>query len=120
LSTVVSVTVQQNFRIAQGSRFRYTLTVLSDGLPVDLTGWSARMQIRPTLDSDEVLGDYTTENGMLIVGDGTVAIRIPSSETEDYEWESGVYDLEIVTPAPDSDAIRILQGWVACTPQVTR
>lgn len=110
-----------NLRIDQGSRFHLTFRVLDNGSPADLTGYTARMQIRPSVSDATVLAEYTTANNMLVIntGDSTVTIAVPSSETEAYTgWVTGVYDLEIVSST--NDAIRISEGWVKVTPQVTR
>jgi hypothetical protein len=104
----------------QGSRFRFNLQVTENGSVLNLTGYTARMQIRASVSDATVLAEYTTTNGMLVIdgAQGIVQIRVPSSETEDYTWESGVYDLEVVDGS--NDAIRVMEGWVAVTPQVTR
>lgn len=109
-----------NLRIDQGSRLRFTFRVLDNGSPADLSGYTARMQIRASVSSTDVLAEYTTANNMLVIspGDSTVTITVPSSETEDYNWTTGVYDLEIVSGS--NDAIRISEGWVKVSPQVTR
>lgn len=110
----------QNLTINQGSRFRYSLYVKENGAVLNLTGYTARMQIRKTQDSDTVLASYTTADGNLVINapQGVVQIRVPSSETEAYTWEAGVYDLEIVDGS--NDATRVMQGWVKVSPQVTR
>jgi len=110
-----------NLRIDQGSRFRFTFRVLDNGNLADLTGYTARMQVRPSVSDATVLAEYTTVNGFLVIntGDSTVTIAVPSSETDSYTgWVTGVYDLEIVSSG--NDAIRISEGWVKVTPQVTR
>lgn len=110
--------IEVNLTFYQGSRFRHSLQVSEAGTPVDLDDYTARMQIRPTTESATVLATFTSENGMLILSGSVVTIAVPSSETEGYEWETGVYDLEIVSPS--NDAIRVMQGWAKCKPQVTR
>ena len=109
-----------NLRIDQGSRFSFTLLVLDNGVPADLSGYTARMQVRASVTSTDVLAEYTTTNGFLVVnsGDSMVSIILPSSETEGYAWVTGVYDLEIVDGS--DNAIRISEGWVKVSPQVTR
>lgn len=107
--------------VEQGSSF--TLTVFaknSDGTVRDLTGYTARMQIRPMVDSDTVLAEATTGNGLItVVGvDGEVTINIPPAITEDYAWHNGVYDLEVDNNV--GAVIRLLSGNAACSFQVTR
>lgn len=107
--------------IEQGSNF--TLTVFaknSDGTVRDLTGYTARMQIRSSVDSATVLAEASTNNGLIsIVGvDGEVTINIPSATTDNYAWHNGVYDLEVDNNV--GAVIRLLSGNAACSFQVTR
>ena len=51
-------------RIEQGATWRTVLTVKDDtGQPVDLTGYTGRMQIREDYDAATVLGELSTANG---------------------------------------------------------
>lgn len=107
--------------IEQGSNFSLTVFAKnSDGTVRDLTGFAARMQIRETVNSDTVLAEATTSNGLItIVGeDGEVTINIPAATTENYEWHNGVYDLELDNNV--GGVIRLLSGNAACSFQVTR
>ena len=90
------------------------------GSPNDLTGWTARMQVRPAVDSDTKSVDATTENNMIVLGGATgdVSIVLPASETDKVTYKKGVYDLELVSP--DGRVVRLLQGRVICSLNVTR
>ena len=92
-------------------------------VPVDLTGCTARMQIRKRVNDTEVLDTLTTENGKLTIynaSEGRLRIDISASQSSLYSFASGVYDLEIVYPAPSTTVYRILQGCVSVIPEVTR
>jgi len=90
------------------------------GPPYDLTGWIGRMQVRPTVDSDTKSVDATTENDMIVLGgtSGTVSVHLPASETDKITYKKGVYDLEL--EAPDGRVVRLLQGKVINSLNVTR
>lgn len=111
-----------NLGIDQGATFVKNVTWKTGkpATPVDLTGCTARMQIRPKVDSADVLVSLTTENGGITLGDaaGTVAIRIEADATEDFTWKGGVYDLEI--EFADGTVRRLLAGSVSVSPEVTR
>ena len=116
-----------NLKIEQGATFDYPLAWQDEtGTPINLTGYTARMQIRSDIRSDVVLLSLTTENGMIELTplEGKIRILIPASITEDITWNSGVYDLELVlpgTPSPDNDYVyRFLQGNVSVLLEVTR
>lgn len=86
--------------------------------PVDLTGATARMQIRAGV-GGAVLLELTTENGALaIAGLGTITRTLSAAQTAALTWTDGVYDLEV--QFPDGTVQRYLQGAVTVGPEVTR
>lgn len=110
-----------DFTIDQGSTFQRTLTWKdSDGTPIDLTEFTARMQIRRTLRSEEVLVEMTTENGYIELGgaEGTIMLTIPADVTKELVVTRGVYDIEL--ESVDGIVTRLLQGCVIISPEVTR
>ena len=107
--------------IYQGATFRSRLTwVAPGGTPIDLTGCSARMQVRPEIDSPAVLMELTTSNGRITLGGtaGTVDLFISAVDTAAITWDSGVWDIEILHPG--DDVTRLAQGTVIVSPEVTR
>ncbi|GAA4626653.1 hypothetical protein GCM10023196_035750 [Actinoallomurus vinaceus] len=106
--------------IEQGATWRTTLTVKdATGAAVDLTGYSARMQIRPSVESTTVLLELATGSGITITGPaGQIALVITATATTGINWTGAVYDLELT--APGGDVTRLLQGRVALSPEVTR
>lgn len=110
-----------NITIEKGATFRITFTWRdSDGDLVDLTGYTARMQIRRSISYATADVSCTTENSKIALGDalGTVQITIPASETEDLAFTTGVYDLELIDA--DDFITRLVEGSVAIKPEVTR
>ena len=89
----------------------------SAGAPINLSTYSARMQVRPTTDSTTVTLELTTANGRLTLGGaaGTIDILVlASAMTMTGEF---VYDLELVT---GTTVTRLLQGYFNVRPEVTR
>lgn len=112
-----------NLRIDQGATFTQLVTWKTGkkpGVPVNLTGCTARMQVREKLDAPAVLVELTTENGGIVLGGaaGTVTLRIEAAATAVYEWRYGVYDLEIIFA--DGTVRRLMHGSVSVSPEVTR
>ncbi|MBP7657633.1 MAG: hypothetical protein KA742_13940 [Pseudoxanthomonas sp.] len=106
-------------KIEQGATFRKVFIWKAAGVPVDLTGWTGRMQIRPDVASDEVIASLTTENGGIDIEDaGTFVLYLSSEQTTAMTFDSAVFDLELV--APNGDVTRLMQGVVTLSPQVTR
>jgi len=85
----------------------------------NLTGYTARMQVRRTVESSTTLISLTTENGRISLGGptGIIELNITAADTATIE-SSGVYDLEII--ASNGIVSRILQGNFTLSPEVTR
>lgn len=90
------------------------------GVPINLTGYSARMQVRPSLTSPDILLDCTTANSKLVItaGTGIISLRLSATETAALTVEAGVYDLEVVDGS--NKVTRLLQGAYALSKEVTR
>ena len=113
-----------DFEIEQGATLNKGLVWKSStGALVNLSGYTARMQLRPSVSSDTVLLELTTENGGITLGGtaGTIDLYVGATATAAINWEGGVFDLEIIHPGalPD-DVTRIVQGTVSVSPEVTR
>lgn len=92
----------------------------SDGNVVDLTGYTARMQVRQTVPATTILLSATTENGKLVIEgvDGKVTILLSAEDTTAITWLTGVYDLELISG--DGVVTRLLEGSVSVSREVTR
>lgn len=88
--------------------------------PVNLTGFTARMQIRETVESTTVLHSLTTENGGITLGGaaGTIALTISATDTAAFTFDTAVYDLEVVSGG--GVVTEIASGAVLLTDEVTR
>jgi hypothetical protein len=91
-------------------------TVGASSGPVDLTGYTAALQIRAYPLSSTILYD-ATPNIVLGTTDGTITLTIPASSTAIFTWWQGVYDL-ILTDS-SGVATRLLEGSVTVKPGVT-
>jgi hypothetical protein len=89
-------------------------------LPVDLTGYTARMQVRAEIESATVLLELTTENGGIVLGGvtGAIDLFVDDVATAAISWEAGVYDIELISAA--GDVRRLFSGSVTVSPEVTR
>lgn len=108
--------------IDQGATFTKTVTWKTGkpAVPVDLTGCTARMQIREKIESTAVLLELSTTDGRITLGGtaGTVNLRVEAVDTAAITWRSGVYDLEI--EFTDGTVRRLFSGPVSVSPEVTR
>jgi hypothetical protein len=104
--------------IEQGATWATSL-ILTDR---DLTGCTARMQIRETVLSPSTLLSLTSdpEAGITVTAGppGVIAITITAAQTAAMTWKHGVYDLELVSP--NGTVERLLKGDVSVDFEVTR
>lgn len=108
--------------IEQGATFRKTLTWKTGATPtpVNLTGCTARMQLRSEVASPTVLLSLTTENGGIALGgtSGTIVLLVSATATALITWAAAVYDLEVVFA--NGDVRRLVYGPVTVSLEVTR
>jgi hypothetical protein len=129
-----------NLNIFQGSTFALTIVLKNeDGSLKDLTNYEARMQIRPTYDSNIVTEELSTANGEITINTNTSAIqlelpadrtasipvdltnlrtvKIKINETAKLPQSSYVYDLEIFEA---TQVQKVLYGEITVYGEVTR
>ena len=102
----------------QGATFTYQLTWSFDGAPVDLTGFMARMQVRPTVRSDVVELEFVDGDGITLGGEtGVIQLFADDAATESATPGRYVYDLELDS---GSEVTRLVEGSFLISPEVTR
>lgn len=106
--------------IEQGATFQMSLTWKdSTGAAVNITGYTARMQVRENYEAESTLVSLTSSGGDIVLGGalGTIAITIGASATQLLQLDEAVYDLELVNGAT---VTRLLQGKATVSREVTR
>lgn len=87
--------------------------------PVNLTGCTAKLQVRPTVDSSTVLLELSTSSGITLGGtSGSIRVLVTDEQTSQFTWNQGVYDLFIYFP--DGTSIVRMGGQVSVIKGVTR
>jgi hypothetical protein len=108
-----------NMICPQGATFTKRLTWTIDDIPVDLTGYTARMQAKISHSSKcQPIFNITTENGGISVDDeGNIDLLIDADDTSDFIAKEYLYDLELINA---SQVYRIVEGKFIVTPEVTK
>lgn len=110
---------QLDLDMYQGASWDYTLTWTTSGTPVDLTDYSARMDVRVSAASAATVLELTSGSGITLGGTaGTIFLEASPTETAGVASGQYVYDLELVSPG--SAVTRLVQGTLICDPEVTR
>jgi hypothetical protein len=108
--------------IEQGATFVMNLTWTNPaGSPVDLTGYTAKMQARWKYSDATALVTFTTADNTITLGGalGTIAVSGPATITGVTKPRYGVYDLEL-TETSTGKVTRLLQGRALISPEVTK
>jgi len=110
--------------VDKGSTFRADLVwkVGDPATPKNLTDYTARMQIRPDIDSDIIFHELTTENGGISIDplEGRISLFISDTDSTDFDWEDGVYGLELIDAGDTNDVRRLTRGFVTAFDETTR
>lgn len=111
-----------NLYVYRGATFSRVITWKDEsGALIDLTGFTARLQMRETVESSTPFLTLTTENGGITLGDtaGTITLQATADATSAIVATSGVYDLELVA-GNGITVTRLIEGLVFISPEVTR
>jgi len=85
------MTARLNLKIYRGTSFAETFVWTENGLPVDLTTWQAKIQIKP--DSGTPAYTLSSADGQIILGaDGSIAVTLDPAFTAtmavgSYDWD---------------------------------
>lgn len=88
--------------------------------PVDLTDFSARLQIRRTVNSEEAVLELTSDDNEIELDntDKTITVIISAEDTAGLDFPGGVFQLEMVDG--DGKVTRLDSGAVKFSKEVTR
>lgn len=112
---------EYNFTIEQGTTFTKSFVWKNNsGVAVDLTGYTARMQVRLSVTSEDVLLTASTTNGKLALTplEGKITLSLSAQDTAGFDWKRGKYDLELEDA--DGRVTRLLFGLITVSLEVTR
>lgn len=120
-----------NFIVEQGAQHEVTFVYKnSEDVPFDLTGKRVRMAVKDHYTAEEFVyratsssaddTDYAQHFVIATQADddlGKFTLTIPSAITDQFTFNQGVYDLELVHDTGEVD--RIIEGKFKVKPQVT-
>ena len=103
--------------IDQGSDFSIDLTVTEDGSAKNLSGYSARAQMRSTKTASSVAGSFTCS--IVYASAGTLKMELSNSTSSGMTAGRYFYDLEVFTSG-NAIVKRLIEGTVTLNQEVTR
>jgi hypothetical protein len=113
-------TLKYDIKVRKGANFKLNIACQNDDRSAkDLTGYTAKAQVRATYGAAVALMDASTANGQITINapGGIVMINVPQATTEAMNWTSGVWDLEITSAGGVID--RIVEGFASLSQEVT-
>lgn len=119
-----------DFNIEQGSSFRLSLIYKdSDGNPIDLTGWCARLvwttdkNISQTFITTNL--DYSVYKFTIDAVLGKLTLLIPAETTNSFDFDTAKYDLELQNDddfyyGGGKEIIRLLYGTITLSKRYSK
>ena len=108
-----------NIDLIQGASFVRSLTWTDqNNTLIDLTGYTAKLDIRQNISDTSPIISLSTSNSRITLGGalGTILLNLNATETGSLNFSTALYDLELYS---GSNTIRLLQGKVILSKQVT-
>lgn len=110
----------KDFKIYQGSKWTAVIELKNGntGEAIDLTDYTAKMQIRDT-NNDQLLVELTTENNKIVIDPlvGKVLLQLGSIDTAKLD-QHGIYDLDLIDV--NGENYTYLRGKIILTKEITR
>ena len=120
VSNVTANSFELNSVNSVGYKAYTTGGILEYNQPVSLTGYTARMQLRTSIDSTTTIDEYTTVNGkiQLDIANSAITILVDAVTTAAYTFSSAVYSLEMVSGT--GVVSQIATGTITLVKEITR
>ena len=118
--TLTADTVEINSLNSLGFKTYTTGGVISYNQPVDLTSYTARMQLRATVDSTVIIDEYNTTNGKIQIDTTgkSITVLIDATTTAGYSFSTAVYGLELVSGT--GVVTQLATGTITLIKEITR
>lgn len=113
--------VSKDLLIEQGVTWSQAWQVQLDGVDLSVSdGWVAFSQVRTSVADPAVLHEFLTSVTYPTGAGSVVQLAVLPTDSAAWLWRRGVYDVEIVSNSVPPRVVRIVQGSVLVSPEVTR
>jgi hypothetical protein len=108
-----------DWEIIKGDQFDILLPVLdSDGVQVDITGWTAKAQVRHS-ETEPVLHEWSIDEGNIDTAVDGVTLNVIGSQTSAWTWTKALVSVEIYEPITFKPRV-IAEGTIRALPETTK
>ena len=119
-SVVTADTITMNAVNSLGYKAYTAGGVVVYNTPIDLTGYTARMQIRAKITDTLPIDEYNTVNGKIQIDTvgKSIILLVDATTTAAYTFSTGVYSLEMISPT--GVVTQLTSGTISLIKEVTR
>jgi len=120
VTSVTSDTITINSVNSIGYKAYIAGGIVEYNTPIDLTGVTGRMQIRASANSDTVIQELTSTNGLLNISNvnKTITLTMSDTITAGFDFSTAVYGLELISSSGQVTPFCV--GSIALFKEVTR
>jgi hypothetical protein len=111
---------QKNFEVDQNATFTFVIEYKDDnGDAIDLTGASAKMQVRDTKGGAKLAVTLTSPSGGIVIDqpNGKLTIKMTPTQTNKLFYPKSSYDVMVVDS--NGNKIKLLEGFMTLNRSVT-
>jgi hypothetical protein len=111
---------QKNFEVDQNATFSFIVEYKdNNGLPIDLTGSTAKMQVRDLKGGDKLAFTLTSPSGGIVITPllGKLTIKMTPTQTSKLFYPKSSYDVMLTDS--NSNKIKIVEGFLTLSRSVT-
>jgi len=111
---------QKNFEVDQNTTFSFIVEYKdNNGLPIDLTGATAKMQVRDTKGGSKLAFTLTSPAGGITITPllGKLSIKMTPTQTSKLFYPKSSYDIMITDS--NTNKIKLLEGFITLSRSVT-
>lgn len=108
-----------DWEIIKGDQFDILLPVLdSDGVQVDITGWTAKAQVRHS-ENEPVLHEWSLDEGNIDCSVDGVTLNVLGSQTSEWTFTKALISIEVYEPITLKPRV-IAEGTIRALPETTQ
>jgi hypothetical protein len=113
--------VQKNFEVDQNATFMFQVqyTLEDEITPIDITGATAKMQVRDTKGGTKLAFTLTSPSGGITIDgpSGMLNVKITPTQTNKLFYPKSSYDIMVVDS--NGNKIKLLEGFITLSRSVT-
>jgi hypothetical protein len=113
--------VTKNFEVDQNTTFKFQIQYTEDDevTPINLTGASAKMQVRDTKGGTKLAFTLTSPSGGIVINgpQGTLSVTVTPTQTNKLFYPKSSYDIMVIDS--NGNKIKMVEGFMTLSRSVT-